>query len=210
MFTLPGKKLLFMGGEFGQAREWNHDDELDWTLLARPLNAGMQRWVADLNALYRREPAAHAGDFSPHGFEWIDADDSRNSVLSFLRRSPDGRHLLVVMNLTPLPREAWRIGVPFGGYWTELLNSDGRVYGGGGMGNLGGAHATGVSWHGRPDSLALTLPPLAIVIFGATMPAPAPPQITGNADDSPAPPPADVKPAKSPRARRRGPPRSLP
>jgi 1,4-alpha-glucan branching enzyme len=170
MFTQAGKKLLFMGGEFGQVREWNHDDELDWHLLARPLHLGLQRWVRDLNALYRREPAAHDGDFRQDSFEWIDADDSRNSVLCYLRKATDGRQLLVALNLTPVPHDSYRVGVPFGGTWTELLNSDAGIYGGSGMGNQGEVEATGEPWHGRPDSVMLTLPPLAAVILGASPP----------------------------------------
>jgi 1,4-alpha-glucan branching enzyme len=175
MFTTTGKKLLFMGGEFGQAREWNHDAELDWALLDRPLNRGMLLWITDLNGLYRGEPAAHAGDFQPGGFEWIDADDSRNSVLSYMRNSPDGRRLVIVLNLTPVALYDYRVGVPFGGRWTELLNSDSAIYGGSGVGNQGGVEATGEPRHGRPDSLSLTLPPLAAVVFGANPPREVPP-----------------------------------
>jgi 1,4-alpha-glucan branching enzyme len=172
MFTQPGKKLLFMGGEFAQWREWNHDDQLDWHLLERPLHAGMLQWITDLNGLYRRSAAAHERDFEHDGFEWIEADDSRNSVLSYLRRARNGEHLLVVLNMTPVLREAWRIGVPFGGTWSELLNSDATSYGGSGVGNLGEAVVGDQPWHGRPHSLVLTLPPLGALILGARSPQP--------------------------------------
>ena len=174
MFTQPGKKLLFMGGEFGQWREWNHDDQLDWHLLEKPLHAGMQQWIADLNALYRRSAAAHERDFERDGFEWIDADDSRNSVLSYLRIATNGEHLLVVLNLTPVLRESYRIGVPFAGAWTEALNSDGETYGGSGVGNLGEVVAEAEPWHGRTQSLRLTLPPLGGLILEAKRPSGAP------------------------------------
>jgi 1,4-alpha-glucan branching enzyme len=166
MYMQPGKKLLFMGGEFGQWREWNHDDQLDWTLLARPLHGGLQRWVADLNRVYRSEPAAHALDFQPHGFEWVDADDSRNSVLTWLRIAPGGASfLLVACNLTPVLRTGYRVGVPAPGQWTEVLNSDAHAYGGSGAGNYGAVLAADVPWHGRPFSVDLTLPPLSIVVL---------------------------------------------
>jgi 1,4-alpha-glucan branching enzyme len=166
MFMQPGKKLLFMGGEFGQWREWNHDDQLDWGLLTRPLHAGLQRWVSDLNRVYRSEPAAHVLDFEPQGFEWIDADDSRNSVLSWLRVAPDrASFLLVACNLTPLLRTGYRVGVPVRGHWAELLNSDADVYGGSGAGNYGGVDAADTPWHGRDFSVELTLPPLSVIVL---------------------------------------------
>jgi 1,4-alpha-glucan branching enzyme len=171
MFTQPGKKLLFMGGEFGQLREWNHDDQLDWHLLDHPLHAGMLQWVHDLNALYRRSAAAHERDFIQEGFEWVDADDSRNSVLSYLRTATNGEHLLVVLNLTPIQRGTYRVGVPFGGTWTEVLNSDAEAYGGSGIGNLGEVAAEADPWHGRPHSLQLTLPALGGLILEARRPA---------------------------------------
>ncbi len=168
MYTQPGKKLLFMGGEFGQLREWNHDGELDWSLLERPLHAGLQQWVIDLNSLLKREPALHALDFEREGFEWVDADDSRNSVLSYLRKAPDGRRLLVVLNLTPVLRVGYRLGVPFSGAWAELLNSDAPVYGGSGAGNYGVVDSVAEPCHGRRDSLVLTLPPLSALVLGAS------------------------------------------
>ncbi len=166
MFTQPGKKLLFMGGEFGQGREWNHDQSLDWHLLQYPHHEGVRRWVADLNRMYRQEPAAHTRDFSHDGFEWIDMHDSANSVLSYLRRGPDPDDtLLVACNLTPVLRQNYRVGIPEAGFWKEILNSDAREYGGSGAGNLGGCEATPMPSHGRLRSLTLTLPPLATLVL---------------------------------------------
>src|SRR5690606_32260748 len=143
MFTQPGKKLLFMGDEFGQPREWSHDRSLDWHVLAQPFNEGVRRWIADLNRLYRQEPAAHLQDFTHGGFEWIDMHDSANSVLAYLRHGTDPADtLLVVCNFTPVVRENYRVGVPEAGYWKEILNSDAHMYGGGGIGNLGGGATT--------------------------------------------------------------------
>ena len=166
MFGHPGKKLLFMGGEFAQEREWNHDTSLDWHLLADPAHAGIQRLVRDLNALYRATPALHARDCEPEGFEWIDANDSANSVLSFARKAgPEHAPALVVVNFTPVPRQNYRIGVPKPGYYREALNSDAAAYGGSNMGNGGGMMAEPVPWHGRSHSIALTLPPLGGLIL---------------------------------------------
>ena len=165
MFAQPGKKLLFMGGEFGQFREWNHDTSLDWHLLDYAPHAGLQRWVGDLNRLYAAHPALHQRDFWHDGFDWIDANDARNSVLAFLRVAPDQRRVLVVSNFTPIPREKYRVGVPAEGRWVELLNSDAPAYGGSGMGNLGGVETEPIKLHGRPHSLELTLPPLSAVFF---------------------------------------------
>ena len=165
-YTQPGKKLLFMGAEIAQWREWNHDTSLDWHLLQYPPHEGVRRWLADLNHLARREPALYELDCSPEGFEWIDCNDAENSVLVYLRKSRrPGEELLVVCNFTPVPRQNYRVGVPAPGFWQELLNSDARDYGGSGWGNLGGVEAVPVPWHGRTWSLTLTLPPLAIVIF---------------------------------------------
>jgi len=166
MAASPGKKLLFMGGEFGQEREWNHDESLDWHLLESPLHAGVSRWAADLNKLYRSLPALHALDCDPSGFEWVDLHDAENSVLAFLRHSASGeRSVLVAVNFTPVTREGYRVGVPVGGVWREVANSDAADYGGSGVGNLGAVEAEDVVSHGRPCSLALTLPPLGIVIL---------------------------------------------
>jgi 1,4-alpha-glucan branching enzyme len=171
MYTQPGKKLLFMGGEIGQWREWNHDAELDWHLLGHGLHSGLQQWVRDLNRFYRDEPAARQLDFDSRGFEWLDADDAWNSVLSYVRRSrPDpetgaSEELLIICNFTPLIRRNYRVGVPDVGFWREMLNSDAALYGGSGVGNMGGAHSTPVPFHGRPHSLNLTLPPLGTLIL---------------------------------------------
>jgi 1,4-alpha-glucan branching enzyme len=171
MFTQPGKKLLFMGGEIGQWREWNHDAQLDWDLLGDAGHAGLQRWVRDINHFYTSEPAASELDFDPAGFQWLDADDAWNSVLSYVRRSSrdpqtqQADELLVICNFTPLVRQNYRVGVPHVGQWRELLNSDAEIYGGSGVGNLGGTHSAPVPFHGRPHSLNLTLPPLGVLVL---------------------------------------------
>jgi len=166
MYTQPGKKLLFMGGEFGQWREWSHERSLDWHLLEHAPHRFLQRYVRDLNTCYRGERALHELDFDGAGFEWIDCHDADQSTLSYLRRARTTQELLVVAcNFTPVPRHGFRIGVPRAGEWNEILNSDAPLYGGSGQGNLGRAVATPVSWHGREYSLNVTLPPLGIVIF---------------------------------------------
>jgi len=166
MYAQPGKKLLFMGGEFGQWNEWNHDTSLDWHLLEHHPHQGMQRWVRDLNTLYRGEPALHQLDGDQHGFEWVDCSDADNSVFSFLRRGKGWESwVLVVCNFTPMLRHHYRVGVPRPGWWAELLNSDAPLYGGSGQGNLGGVHAEPVFCHGRDWSVELTLPPLGMVVF---------------------------------------------
>ena len=166
MMGHPGKKLLFMGNEFGQWREWNHDESLDWHLLAYPLHRGLQRWVRDLNTLCRGEPALYELDFERAGFEWIDCSDSQSSVISFLRRGRKPEDLLVfVCNFTPVPRYNYRIGIPYGGEWRELVNSDATSYGGSGLGNGGGVTASPAPMHGRLYSLNLTLPPLSTLAF---------------------------------------------
>ena len=165
MFGQPGKKLLFMGGELGQDREWNHDQSLDWGLAEREDRAGLRRWLADLNRLHAEEPALHERDFEPRGFEWIDLNDDTHGTLSFLRRSRSGDPIVMVFNFTPTVLHNFRLGVPLEGEWTELLNGDARIYGGSGQGNLGRVEATPISCHGRPASLVITLPPLAVVYF---------------------------------------------
>jgi len=166
MCAQPGKKLLFMGGELGQGREWSHEASLDWHLLDRPQHAGVRAWVRDLNRLVREEPALHLRDFDPGGFEWVDCTDVEASVVSLLRRGgPEDPVVLVVLNFTPVPRHAYRVGVPRGGFWREVLNGDAREYGGTGTGNLGGQEATSPGAHGRSHALTLTLPPLAAVFF---------------------------------------------
>ena len=168
MFAQPGKKLLFMGGEFGQWKEWNHEGSLEWHLLQYAPHQGLRRWVQDLGRAYAQEPALHAGDAEPSGFEWIDGSDSQQSVLSFLRKDPGGGPpVLWVGNFTPVPRTGYRVGVPRAGSWGELLNSDAHAYGGRGWGNFGGVDAEAVQAHGRPYSLKLTLPPLAALFLRA-------------------------------------------
>jgi 1,4-alpha-glucan branching enzyme len=166
MYGHPGKKLMFMGCELGQWGEWNHDGSLEWHLLDHAPHQGLQRWVEDLNKLYRREPALHELDFSGEGFEWVDVHDWEQSIISFLRkaRNPDDI-VLVVCNFTPVPRQNYRVGVPQGGYWQELLCSDAEFYGGTGFGNLGGVEAMPLPAHGRFHSLALTLPPMGVVFL---------------------------------------------
>ena len=169
MYAQPGKKLLFMGGEFGQWREWAHDTSLDWNLLDRPLHRGAQSWVEALNKLYRSERALHHLDGDPAGFEWIDCADNGASTISLLRKSGPPEEVVVgIFNFTPVPRIGYRIGVPSGGYWRELLNSDAHEYGGSGVGNMGGRQAEAIPTHGRPYSLNLTLPPLGAVFLKPT------------------------------------------
>jgi 1,4-alpha-glucan branching enzyme len=166
MWGHPGKKLLFMGGEFGQRREWTHDGELEWWVTALPEHAGVQRWVSDLNRVYRSEPALYRIDFSPDGFEWLDADNADNSVIAFLRKGGvDVPPVLVACNFTPVPRSNFLIGVPQRGIWREILNSDAREYGGAGWGNLGAVETVPVSTHGRFESVNLTLPPLSTIML---------------------------------------------
>jgi 1,4-alpha-glucan branching enzyme len=166
MWAQPGKKLLFMGGEFGQWREWSHDRELDWALLQYPPHAGLLRLVEDLNRFYRANPAMHQLDFSADGFRWIDANDSEQSILTFMRLAQDPADVVVcAFNFTPVPRHDYRVGIPSGGWWTEALNTDAPVYGGSGQGNLGGKEAAPIGWHGQPYSIAVTLPPLGAVYF---------------------------------------------
>jgi 1,4-alpha-glucan branching enzyme len=167
MWTHPGKKLLFMGGEFGQWREWNHDTSLDWHLLNDgPFHKGIQSVLRDLNHLYREQPALHERDCEPDGFEWIDCTDSDNSVFAFLRWNQDrSRHTVTVSNFTPLPRQGYRIGVPRAGAYRERINTDAGVYGGSGVGNAGQVWAEEIAHHGRPASVCLTLPPLATLVL---------------------------------------------
>jgi 1,4-alpha-glucan branching enzyme len=168
---LPGKQMLFMGDEFAQPGEWNHDAQLDWGVMAGPEGGGhkgVQRWVARLNQLHRAEPALHAVDFSPEGFEWIDTADARNSVLTFLRRAEGrGRPILVVCNFTPVPRSTYKVGVPEGGFWQELASSDAVEFGGTGWGNGAGVQAVDEPYHGREHSLELSLPPLGVLYLAS-------------------------------------------
>jgi 1,4-alpha-glucan branching enzyme len=166
MYAQPGKKLLFMGGEFGQWREWSHDNSLDWNLLDRPLHRGAQSWVEALNKQYRSERALHHLDSDPAGFEWIDCADNAASTISLIRKSgPPEEVIVAIFNFTPVPRIGYRVGVPSAGYWRELLNSDAKEYGGSGMGNMGGREAEAIPSHGRPYSLNLTLPPLGALFL---------------------------------------------
>jgi 1,4-alpha-glucan branching enzyme len=166
MYGHPGKKLLFMGGEFGQVREWKHEESLEWHVLQFHNHRGIQQWVKDLNRLCRSEPALHERDFDADGFEWIDCSDLDQSVVSFLRKGKNADEvLLAVFNFTPVPKYHYRVGVPRGGYWRELLNSDSTFYGGSGLGNSGGVEAGPVPAHQRSHSLTLTLPPLAALFF---------------------------------------------
>jgi 1,4-alpha-glucan branching enzyme len=166
LFGHPGKKLLFMGNEFAQEREWNHDQSLDWHLLDQSAHAGIKRWVRDLNTVYRAEPALHQVDDEPAGFQWVEHSDESRSVVSYLRFGREGAApVLVIVNFTPVPRHNYRVGVPKAGVWTEILNSDATLYGGSGQGNLGALSSFPVPSHGRPQSLTLTVPPLAMVAF---------------------------------------------
>ena len=166
LYTQPGRKLIFMGTDLAQVREWDHDAGLDWDLLEDAAHRGVQRWVRDLNTCYRGEPALHALDFDAAGFEWIDCDDALQSTLSYERRDRSGQqHMLIACNFTPVTRYNFRLGAPHGGYWTEALNGDATLYGGSGVGNLGGVMASPIPAHGRTHSLTVTLPPLAVVMF---------------------------------------------
>ncbi len=166
MYAQAAKKLIFMGGEIGQWQEWAHDHSVEWDLLGHPLHSNLQRWVGDLNRLYRSEPALYERDLDPAGFEWIDCNDAESSVVSLLRKGATGHDLvLVACNFTPVPRPNYRVGAPRGGFWEEVLNSDAGVYGGSGWGNMGGVEAVPVPLHGRSHSLTLTLPPLAALFF---------------------------------------------
>ena len=167
MFGHPGKKLLFMGGEIAQRGEWYHEESIHWHLLQWGPHQGVQKWVKDLNALYKSEPALYERDFENDGFEWVDFSDWEGSAISFLRKSATGEKMLVVCNFTPVPRKNYRVGVPSGGFWQEVLNSDSAYYGGSGIGNSGGVEAKAEPSHGRPFSLIITAPPLATVFFKA-------------------------------------------
>jgi len=167
MYTHSGKKLLFMGGEFAQESEWAHDHSLDWHILSDPQRENVRKWVRDLNHLYRTEPALYETDFHGPGFEWIDFHDADSSIITYLRKNKAADvFLAVACNFTPVPRSNYRVGVPHGGFWQEILNSDAQEYGGSGQGNLGGVEASPASFYGKFDhTLSITLPPLAIVVF---------------------------------------------
>jgi 1,4-alpha-glucan branching enzyme len=175
MIGHPGKKLLFMGSEFGEWKEWNHDSSLDWSLPESEQHRGLQHWFRDLLSAYHAQPALYEYDNVPEGFEWIDCNDQERSVISFIRRGKDQRDAVVfVCNFTPVPRRNYCIGIPWGGLWTEILNSDAAEYGGSGMGNMGGVQAEDTPCHGRSYSLSLTMPPLAVVVFRNTEKGPLP------------------------------------
>jgi 1,4-alpha-glucan branching enzyme len=166
MFSQPAKKLLFMGAELAQRGEWDHEGSLDWDLLHSEAHVGVARWLAVVNRLYQSEPALHELDFDPSGFEWLDANDSENSVIAYMRYGRDrDEPIIVVCNFTPVPRHSYRVGVPERGYYTEVLNSDAHEYWGSGQGNFGGVQSTIVPWHGRPFSINITVPPLGVVFF---------------------------------------------
>ncbi len=166
MFTHPGKKLLFMGCEFGQWAEWNHDKSLDWHLLEYASHDGLRRWVRDLNTLMRGEPSLFELDSDPSGFQWIDCNDTEQSTLVFMRRARDSGEVSVcAFNFTPVPRHNYRVGVPFSGYWREMINSDAPLYGGSGQGNMGGVESVPVAAHGHFQSINITIPPLGMVVF---------------------------------------------
>jgi 1,4-alpha-glucan branching enzyme len=166
MYSHPGKKLMFMGSEFGQGREWNYDASLDWHLLDEPLHDGIRRFVRDLNEVYRSQPALYECDFDPHGFAWIDCNDNDNSVVSFIRRAKDDQDFVVaVLNFTPVPREGYLVGVPRAGAYRELLNSDADAYGGSNVGNGGTVFTEPIAAHGHHQALRLTLPPLGSLIL---------------------------------------------
>jgi 1,4-alpha-glucan branching enzyme len=164
MWAHPGKKLLFMGGELAQESEWSHERSLDWHLLEDPQHAGIQRLVRDLNHRYRDEPALWEIDSDPSGFWWIEPNDADRNVVAFARQSREGRRVVVfVANMSPVPRENYRVGLPRSGRWREAINTDSTFYGGADIGNLGGVEAEPIPWHGQPVSAELTLPPLAAI-----------------------------------------------
>ncbi len=166
MFAHPGKKLMFMGGEFGQREEWNHETSLEWHLLGYPQHRGLQVLTTDLNALYKNEAALHEVDFDWHGFEWLDCNDADSSVLSFVRRAKNPENFIVVVaNCTPVLRETYRVGVPEPGFYREIMNTDAEKYEGSNVGNLGGVHSEPVPWGNRSYSINLRLPPLAAAYF---------------------------------------------
>jgi 1,4-alpha-glucan branching enzyme len=166
LYTHPGKKLLFMGGEIGQWAEWNHEQSIEWHLLQFQSHYGIWKWVRDLNHVYRNEPALYELDFENGGFEWVDFSDQEASVISFIRKGRSGSEtVLVVLNFTPVPRLNYRVGVPSAGFWREVLNSDAQDYGGNGFGNFGGVEAAPEPYHHRSHSLTITLPPLGILLF---------------------------------------------
>ncbi len=166
MYAHPGKKLIFMGSEFGQWKEWNHQQSLDWNLLDYDTHQGLKQWVRDLNHVYKRTPALYECDFNKEGFKWIDANDSKNSILSFVRYDKSKKNPVIVFcNFTPIPLSNYRAGVPLEGHWNELLNSDAKEYGGSGQGNFGGVESFPVPYHHEDNSINVNIPPLGVVVF---------------------------------------------
>jgi 1,4-alpha-glucan branching enzyme len=166
MYAQPGKKLLFMGLEFGAWLEWNHDTGLDWSLLGSASHAGLRLLVGDLNQLYRSSAALHTSEYTSASFEWIDAHDGEKNIISFLRKGrTDDELIAVICNFSPMPRPNYRVGIPRAGFWSEVFNSNGRQYGGTGEGNFGGTEAVPIPLHGRSYSLTVDVPPLAAVFF---------------------------------------------
>jgi 1,4-alpha-glucan branching enzyme len=166
MYTQPGKKLLFMGGEFGQWSEWNHDATLEWSALESENHARLRLLVGSLNHMYRTERALHESDGDPGGFEWVDASDAEKNVVSYIRKDKDGnRRLLVVCHFSPVLRTNYRLGSPQKGFWRELMNTDAKLFGGRGNGNFGGVTTVPIPLHGRPYSITLTVPPLSVLVF---------------------------------------------
>jgi 1,4-alpha-glucan branching enzyme len=164
MWARCGKKLIFMGGEIGQWREWNHDGAVDWHLLDEADHRGLQALIRDLNNIYRREPALWEADAEPAGFQWIDANNTDENVIAFMRIAPSsGRRVMCVCNFAPVVRFGYRVGVPAAGYYRELINTDASVYGGSNQGNSGGVTATDDNWHGQPYHISLVLPPLGVL-----------------------------------------------
>ncbi len=174
-YTMPGKKLLFMGSEFGMWTEWHHDGELDWALFGQKYHDGLRRFVGDLNHFYRTHPALYEADFEPGGFRWIQADDWQQSCYAYTRLASDGEeNLVVALNFTPVPRHDYRLGVEEPGFYKEALNSDAAIYGGGNVGNQGGVYSDDIPCHGRTHSISVTIPPLGVVVFKRTGPKPTP------------------------------------
>ncbi|GAB4149578.1 MAG: 1,4-alpha-glucan branching protein GlgB [Planctomycetaceae bacterium] len=168
-YAMPGKKLLFMGGEFGQWTEWNHDEQLDWSLFGQKMHDGLRRYIGDLNRLYKNESALHEVDFEEEGFRWIQADDAEKSMFAFVRMGRNPHDFVVMLaNFTPTPRYNYRIGVPEAGFYTEVLNSDAEIYGGSNIGNIGGQYSENIPMHGFDHSLSVTAPPLAMLMLKPT------------------------------------------
>jgi 1,4-alpha-glucan branching enzyme len=163
---MPGKKLLFMGGEIGQWHEWNHNAEIDWALMGHHHHDGIRRLIGDLNRLYRDQPALHEADVEPKGFQWITCDDADTSVYAYTRQAQNANDFVVVaLNMTPVPRHNYKLGVPIAGFYTEILNTDASIYGGSNLGNAGGVYSQTGASHGRQQYISLTLPPLAALVM---------------------------------------------